>query len=67
MVGDRWPLLIVRELLAAGACRYTDLLNGLPGIATNLLGQRLSQLEAGGIIWREAAPPPVAATLFHLT
>jgi DNA-binding HxlR family transcriptional regulator len=66
-VGDRWCLLIVRELLLLGPCRYTDLLHGLPGIATNLLAARLRDLEEAGIVWREAAGPPVAATLFHLT
>ncbi len=67
VVGDRWTLLIVRELLTAGACRYTDLQYGLPGVATNLLADRLRQLEEQGIITREAAPPPVATTLFRLT
>jgi DNA-binding HxlR family transcriptional regulator len=67
MVGDRWTLLIVRELLIGGACRYTDLQQGLPGIATNLLADRLRQLEEQGIVAREAAPPPVATTLFRLT
>src|SRR5579859_6517992 len=66
-VGDRWTLLIVRELLLAGPCRYTDLKNGLPGIATNLLSDRLRDLESAGLIRREEAPPPVASTLFHLT
>ncbi len=67
VIGDRWTLLIVRELLIRGACRYTDLRNGLPGIATNLLAQRLRELEQAGIIYSEAAPPPVATTLFRLT
>jgi DNA-binding HxlR family transcriptional regulator len=67
VIGDRWTLLIVRELLIAGACRYTDLQYGLPGIATNLLADRLRQLEENGIVEREAAPPPVATTLFRLT
>ncbi len=67
VVGDRWTLLIVRELLIAGACRYTDLQYGLPGIATNLLSDRLRQMEEHGIVTREAAPPPVATTLFRLT
>jgi DNA-binding HxlR family transcriptional regulator len=67
VIGDRWTLLIARELLLQGPCRYTDLKNGLPGIATNLLAQRLDQLEAAGLVWREEAAPPVATTLFHLT
>ena len=67
VIGDRWTLLIVRELRLRGACRYTDLRNGLPGIATNLLADRIRELEAAGVIRREEAPPPVATTLVHLT
>jgi DNA-binding HxlR family transcriptional regulator len=67
VVGDRWTLLIVRELALRGACRYTDLRNGLPGIATNLLAERLRELEHAGVIAREDAPPPIATTLFRLT
>jgi DNA-binding HxlR family transcriptional regulator len=67
VVGDRWTLLIIRELLIRGACRYTDLKNGLPGIATNLLADRIRELESAGLIQREDAPPPVATTLFRLT
>ena len=66
-IGDRWSLLIVRELLLRGPCRYTDLLGGLPGIATNLLADRLRELEKAGILGREQAPPPVATALFALT
>ena len=60
-------LLIVRELLIRGPSRYTDLKNGLPGVATNLLAERLRELEVTGVIEREDAPPPVATTLFKLT
>src|SRR5262245_40339222 len=67
VIGDRWSLLIIRELLLRGACRYTDLRNGLPGIATNLLVERLRDLEEAGVIKSEAARPPVATTLFSLT
>ncbi len=67
VVGDRWSLLIVREMLTLGALRYTDLRDGLPGIATNLLADRLRELEQAGIVKREEAPPPVATTLFRLT
>lgn len=67
VVGQRWSLLIVRELMIRGACRYTDLQNGLPGIASNLLAMRLRELEAGGVVSREEAPAPVATTLFRLT
>jgi DNA-binding HxlR family transcriptional regulator len=67
VIGDRWTLLIVRELLARGPSRYTDLRHGLPGIATNLLAERLRELEAAGIVVREDAPPPIATALFSLT
>jgi DNA-binding HxlR family transcriptional regulator len=67
VIGDRWTLLIVRELLIRGACRYTDLREGLPGIATNLLVDRLRELEQACLVRREDAPPPIATTLFHLT
>jgi DNA-binding HxlR family transcriptional regulator len=67
VLGDRWTLLILRELLLQAPCRYTELANGLPGIPTNLLSDRLRTLEESGLIRREAAPPPVATTLFHLT
>jgi DNA-binding HxlR family transcriptional regulator len=67
LVGDRWTLLIVRELALRGASRYTDVRNGLPGIASNLLAERLRELERSGVISREDAPPPIASTLFRLT
>jgi len=67
VLGDRWTLLIVRELLLRDGLRYTDLLAGLPGIATNLLADRLRHLERVGVVSREDAPPPVATTLYHLT
>ncbi len=67
LVGDRWTLLVVRELSLRGPSRYTDLRNGLPGVATNLLADRLRDLEAAGLVAREEAPPPIATTLFRLT
>ncbi|MEU6562952.1 winged helix-turn-helix transcriptional regulator [Nocardia nova] len=54
VVGDRWNLLIVRQLLIAPA-RYRDLIDGLPGIATNLLADRLRDLEAAGVLERRLA------------
>ena len=66
-IGDRWSLLIVRELLIRGRCRYTDLRDGLPGIATNLLADRLVDLEEAGVIRREMAEPPVATSVYELT
>ncbi len=67
VVGDRWTMLIIRELLVRGECRYTDLRDGLPGIATNLLADRLRALEAAGVVTRRQAAPPVAAVLLTLT
>jgi len=67
VLGDRWTLLIIRELLLTHAARYTDLRNGLPGIATNLLAERLRELERAGLVAREEAAPPIATTLFSLT
>src|SRR5262245_6128782 len=67
VVGDRWSLLIVRELQTLGPSRYTDLQAGLPGIATNLLAARLRELEAAGVITRELVTRPAPVTLFALT
>ncbi|MHB8439136.1 MAG: winged helix-turn-helix transcriptional regulator [Acidimicrobiales bacterium] len=67
VVGDRWTLLVLRELLLRAPCRYTDLRHGLPGIATNLLTDRLRDLELHGLVRRDEAPPPVATTLYDLT
>jgi DNA-binding HxlR family transcriptional regulator len=65
-VGDRWTLLIVRELLL-GPARYSDLHAALPGAATNLLAQRLRELEATGIVLRSTLPPPAASAVYELT
>ncbi|MFC8044921.1 winged helix-turn-helix transcriptional regulator [Nocardia sp. NPDC057353] len=54
VIGDRWTLLVVRQLLIAPA-RYRDLAEGLPGIATNLLADRLRNLEAAGVVERRLA------------
>lgn len=67
LVGDRWTLLIVRELLTQGPCRYSDLRRGLPGIASNLLADRLREMESNALITRRDQPPPMAATLISLT
>jgi len=67
VVGDRWVLLIVRELLALGPSRYIDLKRGLPGIASNLLAERLKAMEAEGLLERYDAPPPVGTSLYQLT
>jgi DNA-binding HxlR family transcriptional regulator len=66
IVGERWALLIVRELVL-GPKRFTDLRHGLPGIATNVLTQRLKEMERDGIIARRVLPPPAASTVYELT
>src|SRR3954447_21492070 len=65
LVGERWTLLIVRELMS-GPKRYTDLADGLPGIGTSLLAKRLAKLENNGVIERRLPPPPAAATVYEL-
>jgi DNA-binding HxlR family transcriptional regulator len=67
VVGDRWNLLIVRELLVRDQARYTDLRDGLPGIATNLLADRLRDLETAGVVDRVPPPDPGATPRFRLT
>jgi DNA-binding HxlR family transcriptional regulator len=66
LVGERWSLLVVRELLE-GPKRYTDLVAGLPKIGTNILASRLKDLEAAGVIEKRKLPPPAASTVYELT
>jgi DNA-binding HxlR family transcriptional regulator len=66
LVGERWALLIVRELVL-GPKRFTDLREGLPGVATNVLSNRLRQLERDGIVGRRRLPPPAPAQVYELT
>ena len=66
VVGERWTLLLVRDLLL-GPRRYTDLLDGLPGIGTNLLARRLRQLEDAGVVRKAKTPPPASSTVYELT
>jgi DNA-binding HxlR family transcriptional regulator len=66
LIGERWALLVIRELVL-GPKRFTDLRQGLPGIATNVLSQRLKQLERDGIVGRRSLPPPAASTVYELT
>jgi len=65
-VGDRWTLLILRELWL-GECRFTDLRKALPGIAPNLLAERLRQLENDGLVEQRELPAPAARTVYALT
>ena len=65
LVGERWSLLVVRELMR-GPKRYTDLAETL-GIGTNILAARLRDLEAGGVVTKRKLPPPAASRVYELT
>jgi DNA-binding HxlR family transcriptional regulator len=65
-VGDRWALLVVRELLL-GPKRFTDLRAGLPRVSPDVLAQRLRELEAAGVLRRDTLPPPAASQVYELT
>ena len=66
LVGERWALLVVRELMH-GPKRYTDLVEHLPGIGTNILASRLRALEEHGIVAKRTLPPPAASRVYELT
>jgi DNA-binding HxlR family transcriptional regulator/putative sterol carrier protein len=66
VIGERWTLLLVRELLL-GPKRYGDLLAASPGIGTNLLADRLREMESLGLVERAALPPPAGSTVYRLT
>jgi DNA-binding HxlR family transcriptional regulator/putative sterol carrier protein len=66
VAGDRWTLLIIREL-APGPRRFTDLIDGLPGISRKLLTERLRALEREGIVVRRELEPPAARQVYALT
>jgi DNA-binding HxlR family transcriptional regulator/putative sterol carrier protein len=66
VIGERWTLLIVRDLLL-GPKRYKDLLEGLPGIGTNLLADRLHEMERLRLVERTVLPPPAGSTVYRLT
>ncbi len=66
VVGERWTLLVVRELLT-GPKRFKDLLGGLPGIGTNLLAARLKDLEGHELVRRATLPPPAGSKVYELT
>jgi DNA-binding HxlR family transcriptional regulator/putative sterol carrier protein len=66
VVGERWALLVVRELLL-GPKRYTDLRRGLPNASPNVLSQRLAELERAGVIRRRKLPPPAGSRVYELT
>lgn len=66
LVGERWALLVVRELLL-GPKRFTDLKAGLPGASPNVLSQRLDELEHAGIVRRRKLAPPASVWVYELT
>jgi DNA-binding HxlR family transcriptional regulator len=67
VVGERWALLIVRELIEHDQLRYSDLHTNLPGCGTNILAARLKELERNGVVRRRRLPPPAASTVYELT
>ncbi|CAG6395648.1 winged helix-turn-helix transcriptional regulator [Streptomyces cocklensis] len=66
LVGERWALLVVRELVL-GPKRFTGLHAGLPGVSPNVLAQRLRELEAAGVLRRRTLGPPAGARVYELT
>jgi len=66
VIGDRWTLLMIRELIL-GPQRYRDILDALPGIGTNLLARRLRDLDHAGIVQRRKLPRPAGSTVYELT
>lgn len=66
VIGERWALLVVRELLL-GPRRYTDLRSGLPNASPNVLAERLRELERAGVVQRRKLPPPAASRVYELT
>src|SRR5919204_783837 len=66
LVGERWALLVVRELLL-GPKRFTDLRAGLPHVAPDVLSQRLRELEQAGVMQRRTLPPPAGSRVYELT
>ncbi|MCA0873123.1 helix-turn-helix transcriptional regulator [Seohaeicola saemankumensis] len=65
--GDRWSLLVIRDMAFKGACRYGDFLSGGEGISTNILAQRLKQLEAAGLISKDRDPENGRSFVYRLT
>jgi DNA-binding HxlR family transcriptional regulator len=66
VIGERWAVLVVRELLL-GAKRFTDIRAGLPTLSPDVLAQRLRDLEASGIVTQRRLPPPAASQVYELT
>ncbi|MBV8962034.1 MAG: helix-turn-helix transcriptional regulator, partial [Hyphomicrobiales bacterium] len=66
LIGERWSLLIVRELMFGGR-RFSDLRSGMPGVSANTLAQRLERLERVGIVQRRRLAPPASVQIYELT
>ncbi len=66
VIGDRWSLLLIRELLFTPK-RYVDLLDGLTGVSTNLLAARLRRMEQRGVVRKRQLPPPAGSVVYELT
>src|ERR671939_321016 len=66
LVGERWALLVMRELML-GPKRFSDLRADLPGLSANVLTQRLESLESSGLLVRRKLPPPASAQVYELT
>src|ERR1700757_627743 len=64
-VGDRWALLVIRELIF-GPKRFVQLRHGLPGVSPNVLSQRLRDLEATGVVRRDMLGPPASVAVYEL-
>ena len=67
VVGDRWTMLVIRELFSLGTARYADLIDGIPGVSTNLLADRLRSLQEAGVIERRSVERPVPGVIYALT
>ena len=66
LIGDRWTLLVLRELMLGGR-RFSDLRGDLPGISANVLTQRLAELEERGLVARKRLPPPASVQVYQAT
>src|SRR5438067_4403702 len=66
LIGERWALLVVRELLL-GPKRFTDLKKGLPNASPNVISERLRELEQAGVVRRDKLPPPAGSRVYALT
>jgi DNA-binding HxlR family transcriptional regulator len=67
VVGERWTLLILRDLVHLGPRRFSDLMRALPGIGKSLLAARLRRLEEAGLVQRRRLPPPAGSSVYELT